>query len=980
MKHHHLRIFFSILFFSLILGFSCTTDPGIESGNLMSDSLYLKNVPLQPGIETWHFIEDLSAPMWTKHAWLNKSPDSNYVNLSGGVQLKIGFDDPKGRLETAYEDLRNFLAAGNVSVDKGDFVIETAPSSDLKGESFKLEINPGSCKIMAGDVEGIRRGIFQIEEEMMSVRGPFLPIGSIEKHPVVLRRISRCVYGPIKRPPAMRDELMDSINYYPDQYMNRLAHDGVNGLWLSVDFRDIVSTKFTPEAGKDAAKRMAKLNRTVAQCLRYGIKIYIFTIEPRSWGTIPPYYMDIDVLKRYPELGRTEGGSLSQFCPSSKTSQQYLYEALNNIFTTVPDLGGMINISYGERNTTCLSTVSYTSPFKGPINCPRCAKKEPWEVLYSSLSAIEKGMHDAAPDAELISWHYMGSHRLAEWVYDIPAHTPKGVILQFQFETGVTKTEFGKNLVGGDYWLATPGPSHNFERQADTARAHGTRVSAKLQTGNSHEIASVPYVPVPSMVYRKFAAMHRLGVSHAMLGWYFGNYPGLMIRPAGKLAFEPLPENEEDFLNKLAAIYWKSEDVPQIVEAWKLFAEGYGNYPLQNMMGYFGPMHDGPVWPLLLKPVDAPLAPTWQISSPTTFQPWWPSGDRIGECLWGGGNVRTRPMKNLLTLKETVELCRRMSTTWDKGVEILNKLEPKYKDESEQLLDIGVAKACGIQFRSAYNILNFYLLREEMLRMEGKERLDILEQLTEIIKDELVLDEDLIELCAKDSRLGFHSEAEGYKYYPEKIRWRMQQLRSVLANDVPEFKKIIRDNELLYPEYTGKTPVGLIAYAKGSSDSIWTKTGFNVPQDLNWQSFGYGIKNSPLTWSATYDKDALYVIVKNDSLINDSASSIPPISRMIVKVEPRRLWPSAVFTSNMGGEPNMEEMRTANESGSEYIITRMEFQHLLFTGEELHPLRVDVRIAYEDGDFNAWCPNRPITSRLVFGKDNPADLGWLMFH
>jgi len=25
--------------------------------------------------------------------------------------------------------------------------------------------------------------------------------------------------------------------------------------------------------------------------------------------------------------------------------------------------------------------------------------------------------------------------RLADWVYEIPAHTPKGVILQFQFET-----------------------------------------------------------------------------------------------------------------------------------------------------------------------------------------------------------------------------------------------------------------------------------------------------------------------------------------------------------------------------------------------------------------------------------------------------------------------------------------------------------------------------------------------------------------
>ena len=57
---------------------------------------------------------------------------------------------------------------------------------------------------------------------------------------------------------------------------------------------------------------------------------------------------------------------------------------------------------------------------------------------------MENGMHDAAPDAELISWLYMGSDREnPDWAYDIAANTPKNVILQPQFETGVTKTVFG---------------------------------------------------------------------------------------------------------------------------------------------------------------------------------------------------------------------------------------------------------------------------------------------------------------------------------------------------------------------------------------------------------------------------------------------------------------------------------------------------------------------------------------------------------
>lgn len=106
----------------------------------------------------------------------------------------------------------------------------------------------------------------------------------------------------------------------------------------------------------------------------------------------------------------------------------------------------------------------------------------------------------------------------------------------------------------------------------------------------------------------------------------------------------------ENVLSRLASLYWKKEDVPKVVEAWQHFADGYENYPLTNLFQYYGPVHDGPVWPLLLKPADAPLSPSWLIASPSTLEPWPPSGDRIGECL---GDV--------LTLDEVVELARRLS-------------------------------------------------------------------------------------------------------------------------------------------------------------------------------------------------------------------------------------------------------------------------------------------------------------------------------
>lgn len=960
------RCSFSVFLLFII---NCTPRIACRHSVEFGDSLYLENVPDQPGEETWKFVEDLRSPMWTEHDWEPKIPGSGQADLSKGIIFIKGFPDPEERLETAYEDLFLFLAAGDVPTDKGKYLIETLLSSNFKEEAFRLEVNPHNCRIWAGNMEGIRRGIFYLEDEMLRLHAPFLPLGTIEKEFAIQSRISRCFFGPIKRPPAMRDELMDEVDYYPDNYLNRLAHEGVNGLWLTIEFRDLVSTRFTPDAGKDAERRLAKLKQTVNKCLRYGIKTYLFCIEPRAWDADSP------VLKNYPELAGHKRGSQYLFCPLSESAHDYLYESVNKIFKAVPGLGGIINITHGERNTTCLSAVSATSGYKGKINCPRCMNREPWEILTASLSAMEQGMRDAAPDAKLISWLYMPQpqryatgdpYSLGDWVYEIPAHTPEGVILQFNFESGVTGKEFGKLLVGGDYWISKPGPASRFERIATVARKNGTPVSAKIQTGSSHEVATVPFVPVPSLLYRKFAAMHRLGVSHTMLCWYFGNYPGLMNKAAGLLSMKPFPENEAGFLRQLASIYWKKEDVAKVVEAWRYFSQGYENYPLTNLFQYYGPMHDGPVWPLLLKPADAPLSPTWQIGSSTTLKPWPPSGDRIGECIG-----------EILTLDETVELTRCMAASWQKGVEIFRSIEKKYSDDPERILDIGVAKALGIQFHSGYHILKFYSLREKMFRSEGKERLEILKQLTDIINKEIELDRQLLKLCEKDSRLGFHSEAEGYKYFPEKIRWRIEELKKVLRYDVPEIETQILKEELLFPGYTGKKPEGTVA--KCISAPGFNQSGIRqeLPDNLQWQPLYQGKNKTELQWlqwASGYDDEAMYVLISRITETK-SDSMVPPVSGIQVNIEPRRLWPLRRFSFSLSNETQYRKrIRLIPEKGVSCIAVRIPFSDFLWKEEHIHPIRLNV-IA----DDSAWCQDNPVTPRLMLGSDNPADLGWLIF-
>jgi len=105
---------------------------------------------------------------------------------------------------------------------------------------------------------------------------------------------------------------------------------------------------------------------------------------------------------------------------------------------------------------------------------------------------------------------------------------------------------------------------------------------------------------------------------------------------------------------------------------------------LLQYVQYYGPMHDGPVWPLLLKPADAPLSPTWQIGSV--------SSHATSETVLVNALAK-------YCLGGSCELTRRITTSWEKNG-ILTGLEKNYSDENERILDIGVARALVYNFEA----------------------------------------------------------------------------------------------------------------------------------------------------------------------------------------------------------------------------------------------------------------------------------------
>ena len=912
--------------------------------------------PVQPPEQDWGFVEALQRPLWESvPRWSMRAPAEHEVDLSVGVQVFRDFPDPSGVLTTAFDDLERFFRSQGIPPGAG-FGIRCVLLPRLGPECRRIEVTRSGCLLGASDSEGIRRAIFELEDEMRRERGPFLTLGTRERRPYIRTRISRCFFGPIKRPPRNRDELTDDVDYYPDEYLNRLAHEGVNALWLTAHFRDLCPSRFFPAHGQDRERRLAKLRRTVAQCARYGIRIYVFTIEPMGFGANANHLLPISSLEGAPWFAGHRSGGLSYFCTSTDEGIEYLETCTRFLFSSVPDLGGLIDINLGERPTHCYSAIGN---FRN-CNCPRCSTRDPAEVFRDTVGALARGMHEAAPTAEMISWLYVpqltyGANSdmdaTKRVLRDIAARMPETVTFQYNFESGGVGRQLGRQRMALDYFLSWAGPSDIFADCARNAVGAGARASAKIQVGCSHEIATIPFIPVPGLLYEKYKAMHEIGISTVMQCWYFGNYPGLMNKAAGLLSLDPFPDDRDAFLHTLALPDW-GPHAAAAVKAWNLFHESYANFPINLTFTHYGPLHHAVVWPLHLFPVDEPIAPSWKFTFPLE------SGDRIGECICYDH-----------TLEEVLVLLRRMADLWEKGVQVLDELSEAFADDHARLQDIGLAKAIGLQIRSALNVFTFYSLREGLPDCGAPEQLAVLGRMTDVVQDEIATCARLSALCKTDSRLGFHSEAEGYKYFPAKLEWRSDLLRQLLENDFPVLREQIQRGEAIFAGYTGAVPEGPCYRCA------------DTREHAGWEDLT-GIETRWRSWNS--DGALCMEILCREPAGNSDASR----ESVTLEIEPCRLWPVLRFTVFCNGAGTFHNRRpfaddrwawsVASGEGEWRAEIRIPWECFEGYRRDGHPVRINIFRQVPGSSGAIWIEKHPLESRLHFGNDNPRDLGWLI--
>jgi hypothetical protein len=563
------------------------------------------------------------------------------------------------------------------------------------------------------------------------------------------------------------DETVRADTVYTDKVLAEIASLGFDGIWVHGVLRNLAPTRAIPEFAPHWREHVSALRRLIKRAARHGIRAYIYMQPAQGMHVDDPFWRKNEDLRGAVAargLVSRKPLPVNCLCTSSPRVKKFLRDAPERLLRELPELGGLILITASEFPAHCYSKYLYTRYRIGggpettvPLTCERCRERHPSDVVVEILGQIRNGVRTASPRAHVIAWNWSWTMYERDPSPRIVSRLPKDVILMAGFERGARKKIAGKIRRIDEYSLSYIGPSPRFRKTAALARSRGMRVMAKLQLGTTHELCTVPNLPLVGNLHDKASRLREMGVDGFMGCWNFGNMTS--VNPVAFIRFfAPLPggtaSRRRGLLN-FAAEYFPGCDAAGVVAAWEQFASAMDEYPFCISFIYMGPINYALSYPF--KPGQAketPLGRSWQMDPPGEWlEPKWIDGFEFGEFRPAIGRVMREWKKGARLFDRAVQTCSDDRT----GAERDN------------------AWVCYHVFRSTWNMYRVFELRRRW--NDSK-----LPAYLKIAADELTHLPHVLPILDRDPRFGFHPEPQGQMFDAASVRRKIRALKRQVAS------------------------------------------------------------------------------------------------------------------------------------------------------------------------------------------------------
>jgi hypothetical protein len=576
-------------------------------------------------------------------------------------------------------------------------------------------------------------------------------------------------------------EIEDSIKNHPDWYLEEIKKEGFDSVWLHGVLREIVSCSCFPEFGDE--KKIYALNKFVEKTAKHGIKVFLYLCEPRGFKEKDKFWEKHSDVKGQP-MEFTGIGDLSDkyyaLCSSTQKVKDYLYESSYNLFKKVQGLGGVFLITASEFHTHCYSHYPKWKKevknfpemlewAKQGFYCKRCAEREPYHVVSEIINLINKGVKDADKEVKVITW---------AWSWNIIEPDPQkklinelspDVILMVDWERGGYKFFGGKKYPIDEYSASYIGPSPRFRKIFQTAKKSNLSVMAKIQMATTHELVTIPYLPVIFNFAEKIDRMRKMGINGFLYCWVFGGDISPISKIVGKFNLSEKKKNK--IIEETSMAEFGKKTYKYVIKAWKKFSEGFLNYPFEISFIYNGPINYATVYPLDIEAKKIDVIPSWR-SLPREKKGHLAIGDNLETWISMSYPVVISQFKKVLY-------------KWQKGINALEEGLKTDKENKRLIKEIDISTHIYLSIKSTINIIDFYLnLRK--YRKGDKKSLKILKK---IMADELTITKADYTIFKRNRDFGYHPEAHENFLSEDDFKYKIKLLHQDIKKIEKEVKK-----------------------------------------------------------------------------------------------------------------------------------------------------------------------------------------------
>ena len=574
-------------------------------------------------------------------------------------------------------------------------------------------------------------------------------------------------------------EIEASLDAYPDDYLKEISGTGCNAVWLHIALRESVASKLFPD-NATKKNRMSCLNRLVEKLDRFGIKPYLYLMEPRSMRQGDPFWKAHPELKGQPMhfsgISEEFDGCHISLCSSASAVKDFLEESSYNLFKAVPGLGGAFLITASETPTHCYSHFPQPkATFADPtwkvgkeFVCPRCARRQPEEVAAEVITLINRGIKSAAPQAKTIAWTWSWTILEPDPQKNLISLLPKEVMLISDFERGGSIYLNHKRYPVDEYSHGYIGPSPRFKKQAAIAKQRGMKIMAAMQLSTTHELRTFPYHPVPCLLAEKLKRMAVLKIDGYMGCAIFGEAPSPLARLAGIMSRSPQP-SPAAAVRELARAEFGEKSARAACKAWRKFSDAWQEYPFSIALAYWGPINYASAYPLSLK-----------LTRERGIGSWMPlPRDEKGHLNLSDNNPDQwlQPFGS----KVIVSAFQKMLTGWEDGVGILKQAAEKDRECPALQKELGLALHIALLLRSTLNIVRFYDLHQRWEKNRAHPNKALSAKLKKILEAEIENAREDKRLIKADPRLGFHPEAQANLFTPADFDYKITLAQTAIS-------------------------------------------------------------------------------------------------------------------------------------------------------------------------------------------------------